>query len=60
MFSQVNELLHEADVDGDGCINYLEFVKIMTQDSLQMPKTSNITDPNQTINEDYSARRQKT
>lgn len=57
---EVNELLHEADVDGDGCINYLEFVKIMTQDSLQMPKTSNTSEANQTINEDYNARRQKT
>ena len=33
---KVNELLHEADGDHDGCINYLEFVKIMTQESLQV------------------------
>lgn len=33
---EVNELLHEADGDHDGCINYLEFVKIMTQESLQV------------------------
>lgn len=27
---QANEMVREADIDGDGMINYEEFVKIMT------------------------------
>ena len=29
-YSQVDEMIREADVDGDGQINYAEFVKMMT------------------------------
>ena len=27
--SEIKEILIEADIDGDGCIDYMEFVKMM-------------------------------
>ena len=28
--AEVDELIHEVDIDGDGQINYAEFVRMMT------------------------------
>eukprot|EP00116_Pleurobrachia_bachei_P014394 sb/3474656/ len=52
---QVSEFLHEADQDGDGCINYLEFVKIMTQESLKLTGPNSAANHNNTSPPDQTS-----
>eukprot|EP00116_Pleurobrachia_bachei_P010850 sb/3471112/ len=52
---EVSEFLHEADQDGDGCINYLEFVKIMTQESLKLTGPNSAANHNNTSPPDQNS-----
>ncbi|KAH7541917.1 hypothetical protein FEM48_Zijuj02G0018300 [Ziziphus jujuba var. spinosa] len=47
---QINEMIREADVDGDGEINYKEFVKVMIAARRRLKKSEEISKGSKTCN----------